>query len=252
MAIGKQWKGKQGGKMKIRDAFEDKEWYHVKAPNTFKEAMQGRPCVTKSRGTRLARDSLLRRVFTVTLADLNKSEDSFRKIQLECLDVQGNQLLTNFYSMDFTTDKLRGMVKKWQTTIEASADVKTADGYKLRLFAIGFTERRGNRKTSYAQRSQIKAIRKKMIEIMKREAESVELHALVQKFVPETIGEEIKKATQGIYPLYNVFIRKVKTLSAPKMDASRLLELHGGAEAIADYGKPIERVDDAPASDDEE
>jgi small subunit ribosomal protein S3Ae len=251
MAIGKQKKGKKGGKKKIRDAFEDKEWYHVKAPNTFKVAMQGRTCCTKTRGNKLARDSLIRRVFTVTLADLNKSEDSFRKIQLECLDVQGNQLLTNFYGMDFTTDKLRGMVKKWQTTIEASADVKTVDGYKLRLFAIGFTERRGNSKTSYAQRSQIKAIRKKMIEIMKREAESCELHALVQKFVPETIGEEIKKATQGIYPLYNVFIRKVKTLSAPKMDAARLLEIHGGAEAIADYGKPIERVDDAPEDDEE-
>jgi len=45
----------------------------------------------------------------------------------------------------------------------AYADVKTRDG--VRLFCIGFTKRRPNqaRKTSYAQHSQIRAIRKKMM-----------------------------------------------------------------------------------------
>ena len=52
------------------------------------------------------------------------------------------------------------MIKKWQTLIEASVDVSTTDGYKLRMFCIGFTHRRPNqiKKTSYAQHTQASAL----------------------------------------------------------------------------------------------
>lgn len=73
------------------------------------------------------------------------------------------------------------------------------------------------RKTSYAQSAQVRAIRKKMVTIMQREASSCDLAELVKrKLINETIGREIDKATQGIYPLQNVMIRKVKMLRAPK------------------------------------
>jgi small subunit ribosomal protein S3Ae len=104
--------------------------------------------------------------------------------------------------MDFTTDKLRSIVKKWQTLIEAHVDVKTTDGYIMRLFAIGFTKRNFNqvKKTTYAQTSQVRQIREKMFEIMKREAEGSDLKELVQKFVPESIGREIEKACKvGVF-----------------------------------------------------
>lgn len=69
----------------------------------------------------------------------------------------GRNVLTNFHGMDLTTDKLRSMVKKWQTLIEASADVKTTDGYLLRIFCIGFTnkDQSSQRKTCYAQHTQV-------------------------------------------------------------------------------------------------
>ena len=131
--------------------------------------------------------------------------------------------------MSFTSDKLRSLVRKWQTLIEAHVDVKTTDGYLLRLFAIGFTKKRQTqvRKTTYAQTSQIREIRKKMFEIMTREATSCDLKELVQKFVPEAIGREIEKASRSIYPLQNVYVHKAKILKAPKFDVSKLLELHG-------------------------
>merc|ERR1711924_121014 len=145
-------------------------------------------------------------------------------------DVAGKQVLTNFWGMDFTTDKLRSLVRKWQSLIEASVDVKTVDGYVLRCFCIGFTKKRPFqiRKTSYAQSAQIRAIRKKMTDIMTKEVSCVELIKAVEKFVPEFIGKDIMKACEGIYPLQNVFIRKVKILKAPKFDAAKFAEIHSG------------------------
>lgn len=62
--------------------------------------------------------------------------------------------------MNFTTDKLRSLVRKWQTLIEAHVDVKTTDNYSLRMFCIGFTKRRVNqvKRTCYAQSSQIRQV----------------------------------------------------------------------------------------------
>lgn len=224
------------------------DWYDIKAPSIFEVKNVGKTLVNRSQGLstsslvqsihirRLmlcaenANDSLKGRIIEVSLGDLNKDEEqSFRKIKLKVEDVQGKNCLTNFHGMSFTSDKLRSLVRKWQTLIEAHVDVKTTDGYLIRLFAIGFTKRRQSqvRKTTYAQSSQIREIRKKMFEIMTREATTCDMKELVQKFVPEAIGREIEKAARSIYPLQNVYVHKAKILKAPKTDLSKLLELHG-------------------------
>lgn len=139
-------------------------------------------------------------MFEVSLADLQKDEDhAYRKIRLRAEDVQGKDVLTNFWvqhcficcqslsskygcifylihqswgqkvyhilcfilqGMSFTTDKLRSLVRKWQTLIEAHVDVKTTDNYTLRMFCIAFTKRRANqvKRTCYAQSSQIRQV----------------------------------------------------------------------------------------------
>lgn len=67
--------------------------------------------------------------------------------------------------MDFTTDKMRSMVRKWQSLIEAHVDVKTADGYYLRMFCIAFTKKRQGqiKKTCYAQSSQVRGLSARML-----------------------------------------------------------------------------------------
>ena len=95
-------------------------------------------------------------------------------------ETQGKTCLTNFHGMDITTDKLRSMIKKKQvsffclyfkfsinfsqkktifkSTIEAFADVKTTDGYTLRVFSIAFTknQRDSRRDTAYAQHTKVR------------------------------------------------------------------------------------------------
>lgn len=186
--------------------------------------------VTRTIGTKIASEQLKGRVLEVSLADLNRDEEqAFRKIKLRIDEVQGRNCLTNFHGMDMTSDKLRSLIRKWQTLIPCHMDVKTIDGYILRVFIIAFTKRRPNqiRKTSYAQHSQIRAIRQKMFEVIQRQTTTVELKDFVLKLIPEVIGKEIEKSCQGIYPLHNVFVRKVKILKSPKLDLAKLMELHG-------------------------
>jgi len=245
MAVGKNKrlsKGKKGLK-KRTDPFAKKDWYNLKAPSTFAIRDVGKTLVNRTTGLKNANDALKGRIFEVSLADLQKDEDhSFRKVKLRVDEVQGKNCLTNFHGLDFTSDKLRSLVRKWQSLIEANVVVKTTDDYLLRLFCIAFTKRRPNqiKKTTYARSSQIRMIRKKMVDIMSREASSCTLSQLTTKLIPEVMGREIEKATQGIYPLRDVHVRKVKLLKAPKFDLGNLLSLHG--ESTTDEsGQKVER-----------
>ena len=93
-------------------------------------------------------------------------------------------MVTNFHGMDMTRDKLCSLIRKWQTLIEAFVDVRTTDGYYLRVFCIGFTKKQANqaaKSTCYAQAGQVRSIRKKMFEIMSEECSKCDLKELVQK-----------------------------------------------------------------------
>merc|ERR1712151_557810 len=163
-------------------------------------------------------------------ADLNADEDqSYKKIKLCIEEVQGRNCLTDFHGLDLTRDKQCSLVKKFQALIEAHVDVKTTDGYLVRMFVIAFTKRRQDQVATncYAQTAQIRKIRKKMVEIMANEAGKVQLRDLVKKLIAESIGKEIEKQTQGIFPLKDVFIRKVKILKKPKFDITKLMDLPG-------------------------
>lgn len=232
MAVGKNKKlGRKKGKKKVVDPFTRKDWYDVKAPNMFTNRQVCKTPVNRTAGTKTSTESLQGRIFEVSLADLNKDEElGYRKIKLQVQEISGKSVLTNFYGMDFARDRLCALIKKWQSLIEASVDLKTTDGYTLRMFCIGFTNKRKNqqKKTCYAQSSKIRKIRARMIEVMTREATKCDLKELVLKFIPGIIGKEIEKECQGIYPLKDVYIRKVKVLNQPKFDLTKLMEFHEG------------------------
>merc|ERR1712168_58550 len=185
----------------------------------------------------------------MSLADLQTDEVAFRKFKLIAEEVQGRNVLTNFHGMDLTTDKLRSMVKKWQTLIEGNVDVKTTDGYMLRVFCIGFTRKQelSTKKTCYAQSAQVKNIRKKMVDIIQREVSTTDLKEVVNKLIPDSIARDIEKACQGIYPLHDVHIRKVKVIRRPRFDLNKLMDMHGegsGQAAVSTdpaTGEAVER-----------
>jgi len=232
MAIGKNKKlGKKKGGKKVIDPMLKKEWYDFKAPSPFTKRTFGKTLVTRSSGTRIASDRLKGRVVEVTLGDLNEQQESnsWRKVKLCVEEVQGRNCMTNFHGLDMTRDKLCQFIRKWQSLIEAHTEVKTLDGYVLRVFCIGFTQRvqdHQKRKTSYAQRSQIKQIRKKMIEVITETISKHNMTDVLSNLLTDAIGEDIKNKCKFIYPLNNIYIRKVKTVKKPKFDAVKLNELY--------------------------
>jgi len=238
MAVGKNKRltkgGRKGGKKKAGDPFLKKEWYDIKAPSIFNVRNCGKTLVTKSQGTKIASDGLRGRVLECNLADLlvEQEDQACKKIRLCVEEVQGRNCLTDFHGMDLTRDKHQGLIRKWHTLIEAQCDAKTTDGYLVRMFCLSFTKKMDDqvKNNCYAQSSQIRRIRKKMVEIMTEEASKVPLRDLVKKLIAESMNKEIEKRTQGIFPLKDTLIRKVKILKKPKFDIAKLMEMHGGAD----------------------
>uniref|UniRef100_A0A7S3TKA2 Small ribosomal subunit protein eS1 n=1 Tax=Strombidinopsis acuminata TaxID=141414 RepID=A0A7S3TKA2_9SPIT len=268
MAVGKNKRltkggGKKGGKKKAGDPFLKKEWYDIKAPSVFSVRQCGKTLVSRTAGTKIATEELKGRVLEVNLADLNNDEDqSYKKVKLCIEEVQGRNCLTDFHGLSLTRDKQCSLIRKMQTLIEAHVDVKTTDGYLVRMFVIAFTKRRADavKTNCYAQSAQIRKIRAKMTEIMTNEAGKVQLRELVKKLIPESIGKEIEKQTQGIYPLKDCLIRKVKILKKPKFDITKLMEMHGSADDDAGVAMMVEESEaavntlsaDVAAADDED
>jgi len=136
-------------------------------------------------------DSIKGRVVSQMQADLAPNQDTFhwRKIKLIVDQTEGRQAITSFYGVDTTRDELCSLIKKRKTLIEAITDVKSQDGYVLRVFVIAFTRESYNqkRKTNYALSSQQKIIRKKINEIIAKEVSKANATQVLNLFTSEVV-----------------------------------------------------------------
>lgn len=234
MAVGKNklLKNKKGSRKKAVDPFLKKEWYKLIAPSIFTKKDCGRTLITKTQGTKVASDGLKGRVIELSLADLNLqvNEDTmgFRKIKLCIEDVQGYNCLLNFHGMDMTRDKLCSLIQKKQSIIEGNVDVRTTDGYIVRMFCIAFTDKQSTqaKATCYCTAAQSRAIRAKMVKRMSEIGSRGDLKTLVKELITGENGKDIEKDAMGIFPIKDCYIRKVKVLKKPKFDITALMEWH--------------------------
>mmetsp|Transcript_191 Transcript_191/g.297 ORF Transcript_191/g.297 Transcript_191/m.297 type:complete len:225 (-) Transcript_191:46-720(-) len=207
----------------------------------------GKTIITKTAGTKIASEGLKGRVVEVCLADLQNNEDfSYRKIKLCIEDVQGYNCITNFHGMDMTRDKVCSLIQKRQTIIEANVDVKTSDGYIVRMFCIAFTKKDKTqiKETCYAKSAQVRGIREKMVSYMSELGNKGDLKTLVHTLVTADCGKDIEKTASVIFPIKECYIRKVKVLKKPKFDVTALMEWHNDDGAKADTGKKVAAEDD--------
>ena len=163
-------------------------------------------------------------------ADLAPNQDSFhwRKVKLIVDQTEGRQAVTSFYGVDTTRDEVCSLIKKRKTLIEAVSDVKSQDGYVLRVFVIAFTKESPSqkRKTNYALSSQQKIIRKRINDIIAKDVAKANITEVLKMFTSEVVEKKITKDVSPIYPVKNVKVRKIKVIQRPNVDYNKLNEMH--------------------------
>merc|ERR1711904_45332 len=214
-------KRKKAVKKKNIDSFSKKDWYIGESPMAFSVRQIGKTLVNRTNSFKSASSSLIGREFDVSSRDLEQNDDeACHKIRLRVVDVIDHRCLTNFWGMNQTIHKMKSSVRKWQNSIEANTDVRTTDGFVMRMFVAGFTRRRQNqtKKTSYAQSSQVRLIRRRMIDIIVKESAKCSLDKIIRKFFKQGINKQIEKKCTAVYPLHSCMIRKVKIIRAPLLE----------------------------------
>jgi len=143
--------------------------------------------VNVTQGKTYSHESIKGRIFEISVGDLNPGcKTAYQKVRLivdDASEITNKECATNFHGLTTTKDHLCSLIRKWHTLIETFVDVKTSDGFLLRFFVVASTLKNPHqlKATSYAQRSQIKLIRKKISEVVGKEVTKSTLKDLVSK-----------------------------------------------------------------------
>ena len=188
---------------KVRDKWRSKEWYRVLSPEYFGKAELGLiPADDPSK--------LIGRVVESTLYDLTGDfSHQHLKLKFQIQSVDGKVANTTFKGHEYSRDYLRSLVRRRTSFIDGVFDVTTKDGYRVRVFACGFTLVR-------VKSSQERAVRKIMSDIIKKKAEELNFAQFVQEIVLDKLASDIYNEAKKVVPLRHVGIRKTKLLYQPK------------------------------------
>ena len=177
------------------DGWKSKEWFNIEAPVYLNRTIVGNT---------MAGDPslLLGRNVETTVGELtNDMTKNNTKVILRINNVVGDIATTDLVGHELTTDYVRSIVKRQTSRIDANIEVKTRDGYVIRVKPTCFTIKR-------ARSSQIKAIREVMIEIVKKRASESDFETFMQEAILGRLSAGIYRQAKFIYPLRRVEIRK--------------------------------------------
>jgi len=230
MAKGKNQKiSKKGNAAKRMEKhpFLKKKWYKLISPPTVgNSVMVGYTPVNKTMGTKLSKDGLMNRVCECSHGDIKEgTQFPWKKIKMQVEEVKSGNCYTSFYGIDMVREKLFYFLRKKMSLIDVFADVKTQDGYILRVFVTTFTARKsGQVKTNtYAKSSQIRAIRKLFVKILTKKAQTSNIADYTANILNNTVADNLQNKGSQIFPLGTVLVRKVKVLKKSKIDVNKLV-----------------------------
>ncbi|KAI4291511.1 small subunit ribosomal protein S3Ae [Pancytospora philotis] len=212
--VTKKKSAKKGKSHQKENKFAKKKFFNLTSQTPFPVNNHGVTCNTRVRSKQDLKSALIGRTFAVNQGDLMQdNKDTHRNFCFKVGDVRGNDCLSFFNGMYLARDKMAGMVRKWHTLVEASADLTTKDGSTWRFFVSAVTRRRLGQlgKTCYLKSSQEKEIRKIMVDVLTSEIDGLEADKVIKKLSSESIGRLIETRCAEIANITAV-VRKVKAL----------------------------------------
>merc|ERR1739845_308033 len=185
----------------------------------------------------------------VSYGDIRLQEHTqfhYKKVRMQVEEVKGSTLYSSFYGINIIKEKLYNYLRKRMSLIDVVCDVKTQDGYILRVLITTFTARKASqlKNNTYAKHSQVRAIRKAFVKFVARRAAGCTAGDFAQNVINEDISKKLLEKGSKIYTLSHVLVRKVKVLKKSKIDVNKLVTETNAKkdESNAPKAKGVENV----------
>jgi len=144
--------------------------------------------------------------------------------------VGSDSAYTEFVEHELTRDYLRSLVRRGASKVDATVTVLTTDDYRVRVQPVAFT-------TKKADRSQEKAIRRVMIDLVEEAADERDFESFVESCVEGRLSSAVYGEAKTIYPLRRVEVQKLTLEARPE-------EVAAEEEAAVDVDEEDVAVDE--------
>jgi small subunit ribosomal protein S3Ae len=223
-------KEKAAAGRKSKDKWKMKEWYNVHAPRMFNETVIGETPAADP-------EFLIGRQSEVTVQDLTGDFSKMHiKLRFKIVGYDGHEAKTELIGHDLTSDYVRRLTRRKKTKTDHVVDVKTADGFVLRLKTMSIADRR-------IQASQEEGMRAAIAAYITSYAAENKLADIIKAIISGDMAKDTAKACHAIIPIKRIEIRKSEVLVRGEGEPESIIE----AEAPAKEEEPAEEVVEAPA-----
>ncbi len=187
------------GKAGSAKEWKRKVWYELYAPPMFGGTKVGETPASDPQ-------QVLGRKVEVSLGDLIQDVSrAYLKLYFQVVRVEGEKAYTDFVGHDMAQHFLRSQVRRRATKITHIMTVRTRDGRDLQATVTVLTARK-------ISRSQAKAIRSEIVNILTTRASERTFDQFVQEAVLGKLSADIYKAAKKYCPIRRVEIQKTEVL----------------------------------------
>ena len=204
-------KKSKGTSRKIKDKWKAKEWYKVHAPRMFNEIEIGETPSAEP-------DYLIGRTAEVTVQDLTGDFSKMHiKLRFKINDIDGHTAKTTFIGHDLTSDYIRRLTRRKKTKTDHVVDVKTKDGFTIRVKPMSIAEKR-------IQTAQEEAIRQILGVTLVKMGDDMTLSEIVKSIVSGEMAKDLAKACRCVIPVKRIEVRKSEVLAAGEGDPESIID----------------------------